>query len=266
MTRAARILTLNTARNQGDYPRRMDIIVSALKRSNADIVLLQECFIEEAGEADTARTIANALGLAFVAHPTRRKVRAWRGSQVMSSSALAVLTHAPIAFATTLSLPPAAGDGERMAQYVGVDLDGAPMLIVNTHLTHLPGAEGVEARRAQFRALFAHMTRCAGGRAMVLGGDLNAELSAVDSMAETAGLRVDSGPVASADLPPTLLGGLDYIANPPRAVDHIVGVSLPGVLPRIRILSRERLLEAPEPDGARASDHAAVLVTFEWQA
>ena len=86
-----RIVTLNTWKNEGDYPRRLALMRDGLAELAPDLVCLQECFAN-AGH-DTAAWLAAELGLDCHAAPARAKVRRHMGQDLQSTSGLAILAR-----------------------------------------------------------------------------------------------------------------------------------------------------------------------------
>jgi len=153
MAEPLRVLTLNTGRNEGAYFERLRLMIAGLQAARADILLLQECFLDQDGGIDTARSIAEALGLQYVQFPTRERERTLYGEPVLSSAGLAIVTRGAFGQWTSLTLPTSPEDGGRFVQIAEITLDGRRLLVANTHLTHL--ADGQQLRLAQLDEVFA---------------------------------------------------------------------------------------------------------------
>lgn len=233
-----RIVTLNTWKNEGDYRRRLQLTGDGLRKLAPDVVCLQECFAAEG--FDTAGGLAAELGLVAHEASARRKVRRHQGRDLDSTSGLAILARTQ-GVADRLDLASHAADGERIAQRLDLEVEGRPLRILNLHLTHLRGADGLRARQLT-EALAWAGEGLAGG--LVVAGDLNAQ--AADAALASLGLdprpgtlqgaRIGEGPVGLA------------------AIDHCV-LHRPGPW---REVAAVRGLDTPDAEGWYPSDHAAV--------
>lgn len=86
--RGVSIVTLNTWKAEGDYPRRV---------AAPDILLLQEVFIARSLGENTAESLARLLGMDAHVLPLRRKARLFGGRPVDSHSGLAILSRLRVA-------------------------------------------------------------------------------------------------------------------------------------------------------------------------
>ncbi|MDP3868622.1 endonuclease/exonuclease/phosphatase family protein [Phenylobacterium sp.] len=233
-----RIVTLNTWKNEGDYRRRLQLMGDGLLKLAPDIVCLQECFAAEG--FDTAGGLAAELGLVAHEGSARRKVRRHQGRDLDSTSGLAILARTQ-GVADRLDLASHAADGERIAQRLDLEVEGRPLRILNLHLTHLRGADGLRARQLA-EALAWAGEGLAGG--LVVAGDLNAQ--AADAALASLGLNPRPGALQGA-----------RIGEAPEglaAIDHCV-LHRPGPW---REVAAPRGLDTPDAEGWYPSDHAAV--------
>ena len=250
-----RIVTLNTWKNDGDYPARLHAMAAGLRALRPDIVLLQEVFRTDDGDADTGRTLAAALQLALVYAPARRKPRPWRGPPVPSEAGLAVLARGTIRRHERLALPSDDLGGERIALYADVQAAGTTVFVCCTHLSHLRG-DGAR-RREQLDLILRHPGwRERGGR-RVLGGDFNATADQPELawLADHPELEVRNvfgaaHPAATHPLPPPP-------DRPGRCIDFLFTVTARGTAAP-GIVQAATALDAPI-DGTWPSDHAAVV-------
>ena len=116
-----RIVTINTAKGDGQYACRLDVLARELRALQADVVLLQESFSTCDRSLSTAAHLGAALGMHVAQAPARRKPRLVDGRELLSDSGLAILTRAPLLDATVRALPWDPADGERIAQIGLVD-------------------------------------------------------------------------------------------------------------------------------------------------
>ena len=122
-----RIVTLNTWKCDGDYARRVVLMADGLRELNADIICLQECFA--GGGVNTAARLAATLGLRAHLAPARRKARTFGARRVISTSGLAILTRGVARAVDVCALIADPRDGQRIAQRLDLEHDGAPLRI-----------------------------------------------------------------------------------------------------------------------------------------
>ena len=243
-----RIVTLNTWKNEGDYPRRLELMAAGLAELRADVICLQECFACRG--AGTAASLAARLEMRAFAAPARRKLRDHGGRPVMSTSGLAILTRGAGAAPEILGLVSDPRDGQRMAQRVDADLGGARVRILNLHLTHLRGARADAVRTAQLSAALG-WARTAWAGPLLVCGDLN--MGHGDP---------GFGPleaVAGEDPGSTLSAAPTDASRAGRAIDHVILLQAGG----LRVTRRALALRQADAAGGLPSDHAAVVVDLE---
>jgi endonuclease/exonuclease/phosphatase family metal-dependent hydrolase len=241
-----RIVTLNTWKNEGEYARRLPLMLGGLAAMTPDVICLQECFAAEG--FDTAAWLAAELDMTVHAAPARGKLRRHDGRDLFSTSGLAMLARGE-AVSARLALASDPADGERIGHRLDVVGLGRPLRILNLHLTHLRGAG--ELRATQLREALAWAgADLAGG--LVVAGDLNA--------------AADDPALAPLGLSPRMatLQGARVGFEPPRAkaIDHCV-LLRPGPWRETGLL---RGCDTPDPHGWFPSDHAAVGIelAFGW--
>jgi endonuclease/exonuclease/phosphatase family metal-dependent hydrolase len=256
-----RVVSLNTGRNESDFFGRVDAMARGLVPLNPDVVFLQEVLSVPEQGIDTSQELARRLGMHHEHQPQRLKRRTLYGDRVSSTSGLAVLTRAPARSSTAVALPTVPEDGERVSQVIRIDLANASLILVNVHLTYLPGAEGDRLRSEQIRLTIEQIQQGEPARTAILAGDFNAAPGDVvfDNLASDG--RFDFGPGPLGDLPATYLGGLLRESRTGGlAIDHIA-VYHPHQSPSLKIAARFLALAAPDAEsGMLASDHAAVVV------
>jgi len=244
------VVTLNTWKCDGDYPARLQPMISGLAALSPDLVLLQEAFRTDDGAADTAGLLAGRLGMEVDYRPARRKPRRFAGTERISESGLAVLSRHPLGPGRSVGLPSDPADGERIAQIVTVRAPGRTLFVLNLHLTHLPEADGL--RREQCRLALAAMDAETGGAVAIVGGDFNAgpDDPAVRSLAGRPG-ALDAGRAA---------GHPSTLADGGRCVDHLCVLPRPGI--RCVLHRGARVLDRPDADGRLPSDHYGLMARF----
>ena len=259
LSRALRVLTLNTWKNEGNYESRLAVLARELGALRPDFLLLQECFRASGprgAQADTAQRLASALGAHLAYAPARRKPRAWSGSLVESESGLAILSPLAPSRTTALALPSSNAGGERIALLADYDLGGHRIILANLHLSHVPDEHAV--RRAQLDTVLASDWWETPADLKCIGGDFNAVESSIVFRAAPAKsrLRLQSvftgrGPCPVTHPMPATPG------RPGRCIDFLFLLLEDGVPPP-RVRSCGRVL-----DQARGrvwpSDHAAVM-------
>ena len=255
-----RAVSLNTGRNESRFFDRLDAMARGLGALDADIVFLQEVLAVPSEGIDTALELARRLGMSHVHQPQRLKPRLLNGKSVTSTSGLAVLTRLPARCSAAIVLPSVPEDGERTTQIVEIDTETGPLLLINVHLTFLPGDDAERLRLEQLQLTMAQGTARKQAQTAIIGGDFNSAPgdTAFESIAGDG--RFDFGPEPLRTLPATHLGGLLETSHATgRAVDHIA-VYHPDGAPTLRIATRFLALVEPDVErGVRASDHAAVV-------
>ena len=129
-----RITTLNL-RGFFDWTHRLPVLVDFLRRTDPDVLLLQEVvYLPEESPFTTAELLNRELGLPFrheaVTRLQRGRVRA------VYREGLAVLTRVPVTASQALALQHEAGDPHhRIVQFVDLAADDGPRPHANVHLT-----------------------------------------------------------------------------------------------------------------------------------
>jgi len=167
-----RIVSLNTWKCDGAYRERLGLMAEGLAALAPDVLLLQEAFATDDGQADTAVFLARALDMEVAVAPARRKQRWFEGQSRQSTSGLAVLSRQALRTWQLRELPSDPADGERIALLASVSLGGQDLWLANLHLTHLPDA--CELRALQLQTCLEALQAVAGNAPCVLGGDFNA--------------------------------------------------------------------------------------------
>jgi len=252
------VVTLNTWKCAGDYFARTHAIAGGLKALDADIVLLQEVFATADGAIHTGEAVRERLRLQHVHAPARRKSRALAGHDLDSTSGLSVLTRLAVTSTEVLALPSDPADGARIAQIVTLDWNGGPVVVVNTHLTHLAGAD--ELRNRQVAAIAEAVP---GGVSVILGGDMNAEPqdAPIQWLRNVSGLVVaDAWDAAGGPLP--TLTATDRTTLSGGCIDYLFSLAK-GDAAALEVSDAGRVLDVPDPaTGILPSDHAGVRAVF----
>jgi endonuclease/exonuclease/phosphatase family metal-dependent hydrolase len=248
-----RILTLNTWKCDGAYRQRLAAMVRGLSAWQPDVVLLQEAFATDDGHADTARHLAQALGMIATVAPARHKVRVFEGHHCPSRSGLALLTREPPPAHHVLQLPSDPADGERIAQLARLVHQGQTFWMANVHLTHLSHASALRAQ--QLATTLAALHRLAGASPMVVGGDFNSG----PGHTEIDGLR---------DAPWHLCNPFDGLAKTTHRTDDGRDLDLDHLLlsgwPSNAVRHAAVVLDPRDAAaGPAASDHAAVMLDLD---
>lgn len=167
-----KIATLNTWNCQGELNERLALMKTGLLELEADIILLQEVFIEHSLGMNTARELADHLDMESAVVLARKKHRRHQGQDVVCFSALGLLTRGRITRNDAVRLPDDPRDGDRMGQIAEINLDGHDILLANVHLSHLKREDRL--RDAQLNVLLDHLNTAQRRHDLcLLGGDLN---------------------------------------------------------------------------------------------
>ncbi len=242
------VATANLRCLRDDWPARAPLLIQDIGDVDPDLIALQELCVDDA--QDSLEILIEGL-------------RAWTGRDYtvlraqthvteFAESIALLSAHPPMASALTpeptLDLPP--GVFQRKAVLARLQLEGQPILIAGTHLSHHDQAP---VRSAQLAALRLHLSELrAPGEALLIMGDLNEAPDAPGVAATIAAGYTDLW--ATLQDAPTRT----YPAGAPEAqIDHILldGAWAHGV--RIeRFLDRAR-------DGVYPSDHYALWARIE---
>lgn len=243
--------------------------MTALRALEPDLVLAQEVFEGvDGGPAaglSTADALRDALGLAMIFHPIRRKPREVEGLWGDSYSGLATLSRWPIRDVTWRALPDDPDDGDRAVLFCAVETPGGPLRTANTHLTHLRHRD--DLRLEQARRITADPWWNRAAAAHIFAGDLNARPEHPVHDALRAADFVDVFAAASLHAPPTIQreapGGLiesrlDYVY-----LRHGRRSQLEDGQPPVAVASARIALNEPI-GGTLPSDHFAVVADLTF--
>jgi endonuclease/exonuclease/phosphatase family metal-dependent hydrolase len=252
-----RVVSLNTWKAEGDYPKRLHTMVDGLAALSADVIALQEDWRTCDAQMHTARSLADALSMQLTCLAARQKLRAYGQTSFLSTAGLAILSRTPVLEQHTITLPQDNSDGERLAQCVKLSCDGQQGWLINIHLSHLP--HRADLRRAQLQTVLDAMEHLAPKEAVVLCGDFNAEPQdeEIASFLHPHGSLIDA------------FAGVAHKATHytdqghPRNLDHIFLRAGSG-LPAWTIRHAQVALDRSGRFGVPASDHVAVCVDLSW--
>lgn len=259
-----RILTLNTWKNEGDYPTRLPVLTRGLGACGADVVLLQECFRvlgTDEPPIDTAATLGAALEAHVTYAPARRKERLWHGEPRSTESGLAILAPCAPLRSEVLALPSCEQGGERIALFADYALQGRRLRVVVLHLSHLRHDDA--GRRAQLACVLAHPWWQNPADLQVIGGDFNAPAASATLRPLPATPHVRLHDVFAGRPPCRETHPLPPTAEKPgRCIDFLYLATPPGITPPAVVTAR---LALQHPiDGRWASDHAGVMADIAF--
>jgi endonuclease/exonuclease/phosphatase family metal-dependent hydrolase len=244
------LLTINTWKCDGDYYNRREVLKKELLKSNAQVILCQECFCSADGRIDTLEYLSQELGMRAYAVPARKKKRLLGEQWVDSTSGLGILTPLAVKGVSAVELPSTETDGGRKVQLLTIELaSGVELLIANIHLTHCPDDT---LRRCQLQTVLEAM-KTSKSAFRIIGGDWNTE-------ADSSILRQMMETTPAADC--YVLGNG---AGRPRWVDHFftLSVSEPSIYPVF--IRAGIVLDQPDADsGLYPSDHFGIRITLVY--
>ncbi|WP_242108319.1 endonuclease/exonuclease/phosphatase family protein [Luteimonas aquatica] len=242
---ALEVVTLNLWHDKGDWPRRREMIVAALRASRPDAIFLQEV-LQDAGLPNQAEDLARALGYAcfFVSVDPPDRTRRYGN---------AVLTRHPVRMRAQRALRPP--EDYRVAGMVRADVGGQPLNLYVTHLNFTDASGATRARQIGDLLAFVDATR--GDAPSVIAGDFNVgaaapELAPLRARYTDAFAALHAAPDAPAN---TTLN--PHYGHPRTRIDHVflqTGVLMPV---RARIV-----LDRPDASGTWPSDHFGLQVGF----
>lgn len=257
------LLTINTWKGDGNYRQRLALLRTQLAELQPDVIAGQEVFRAES--ADTGRELADALGMHYAYAPARPKPRLFEGKLTDSESGLGILSRFPILETSTLPLPAHPDDTDRLAQFAWLRVNGRPVLIVNTHLTHLRGQS--ELRQRQLDTLLSHPALTNPAGCVFLGGDFNADAHSPEiqfllthpTISVRNAYQLGNGTQPGYTMP-------DRSGNRRgRCIDFIFSLTADNSLQPI-ITEARVVLDSPDASGNYPSDHCGVLIRAELPA
>lgn len=247
-----RLVSLNTWKAEGDYPRRVQAMGQGLAALSADVIALQEDLRTTDGLTHTALALARALGMQLSWVPARPKRRSVGLRHTPTTSGLAVLSRLPVLEQRVLALPEDGRDGERVAQGVRLAALHGGGWLVNLHLTHL--ADRADLRRRQFQDALGWAAALAPGEPVLVCGDFNAPAAAFS--AEPSGNVLTDA-----------FAGRSKVTHVTAEGDALdldqVMVYQPVDGPSWWVRDARVVLATPGPQGVMPSDHAGVCVDLE---
>jgi len=233
-------VTINIHGVHGRTLQRTGILTKGLAALNADVVFAQEVTTYAFQGRELARWLSRETGSSYRAIHVRK--RGWRGI----FEGICVITRLPVSGQGKLDL----GHGWRVAQSMFAEVDGARILLANTHLSHRSHDE--DGRRGQAQRLRTWLDeRSSGDRVPVLlGGDFNA-LPGSEAV-RALEVRYRSAYKAVHGTEPRGTAPSDY---PERTIDYLFAGD------GLEVLDAGLCFDAPV-DGRWASDHVGVWGRF----
>ncbi len=242
------VVSLNIWHDQGDWPRRLGVILDTLRAEQPDVICLQEVLQHEA-LPNQAETLGDSLGY-------RRTFSSVDGPERPKRYGNAILVRYPLAETAMQKLEPL--DDYRTAAHARVEVDGRPLEVYCTHLHHT--MEGGETRATQLHDLLGFIGRTRGEGPILLAGDFNAPPDASE-------MRLLDGTFADAyaETHPEQVGVLvttlnTALGHTPRRIDYVFYERASALRP----LDASTLFTEPMADSTWASDHFGVLARFAW--
>jgi endonuclease/exonuclease/phosphatase family metal-dependent hydrolase len=242
------VVTLNLWHDQRDWPKRLAVILAAMRELRPDVLCLQEV-LQHASLRNQAETLSDSLD--YHAH-----FSSVDEPHAVKRYGNAILTRHPVLRVGGRNLDPA--NDYRTVAHVRIDFRGCVVDVYDTHLHHT--AEGGTTRAVQVRDLIAFIDSTRGDGAVVLAGDFNAGL-------ETPELRRLAPTFADAfrSLHPSATRAEAATYNPifgvdPGAIDHVFVSKV--ARPRLTPLSCDIIFRSLGPDSVWASDHFGVIARF----
>jgi endonuclease/exonuclease/phosphatase family metal-dependent hydrolase len=245
-----RLISINTWKAEGDYPRRIEAMAEALAAIKADVIALQEDFCTHDGSTHTARTLGKFLRMHLTRAPARAKKRLFNLEQIQSTSGLAILSQEPVLVQHILALPEDSRDGERIAQLVKIHGSQGDWWLANVHLTHL--TDRPDLRHSQLASILSQANKLSANEPLVLCGDFNAEPASPElrEFLQPAGPMVDAFAGSSKQ---TLLEA----SGSPQNLDHIF-MQIKDSSRGLEVRKAWLALDQPGQNGVIPSDHCAV--------
>ncbi|GMA60429.1 endonuclease/exonuclease/phosphatase family protein [Alicyclobacillus fastidiosus] len=262
-----RILTINTWKCDGNYDLRMQALAKQISSLDPDVITLQESFRTVDGTVDTAKSLANALGMHCQFAQARRKTRMVKARVVESDSGLAMLSRVPIQSTHRLVLPTDSPSEERVALLGILDWHGVVVNIANVHFTHLP--ERMLVKRAQLSAVLDACSTDAGidVHANLICGDFNTPLHELQEL--LAGRNEwtirDSYVLGGGESERITIRGIGADWPDAVCIDYILHVQKSTESSTVRFEDSSIVLNQPNgKTGVFPSDHYGVMTTMHF--
>lgn len=255
-----RVLTLNLFGHHRNWERRMPVVVDAVRRANPDVVLFQEAVVDD-GYDQAAEVLGGVYRLVHM------RLRGADGSGTSIGS------RWPIGPGRAIDLRGSSLETEFPAGALAVEVRWPgrvePLLVVNHKPSWRPGAERERQAQAAVTALFIAETVGGTGRAVLLGGDLDAEpdspsirlLSDSSAGYEDLWRACNPGEPGATFAPSVNPLVQEMREEGDRRIDYLFaggGPLGPAMVPR----RCERVLTAPV-DGVWGSDHFGLLAELD---
>lgn len=239
------VVTLNLWHDSHDWPRRLAVILTELRRIKPDVLCLQEVL-----QHGTLRNQAETLGDSLGCHVQFASVD---GAERAKRYGNAILTPHRALSGGSHNLAPA--DDYRAVAHTRLQWRGHVIDAYTTHLHHT--AEGGAIRATQIRHLLAYVDSTRGAGPVVIAGDFNCELDSPEMDQITGRYR---------DVFQTLHPGATRAEattyNPlygenVGAIDHIFVER--NTARRVKLVACDVIFRTVAPDSVWASDHFGVV-------
>jgi len=243
---ALTVVTLNLWNDQGDWPKRLPVIVEGLRPLHPDVICLQEV-LQHPSLPNQAQTLADSLGMAM-------QFASVDGPERPKRFGNAILTPHRVLRGDAVNLKPY--DDYRAAAHVRFAWRGRTVDAYATHLHYTAAGGAIRARQVRDLLAFVDSTRAADG-AVVIAGDLNCETGAPELDALWPD-HVDAYRTLHPSAPRA--DAVTYNARfgeDPGAIDHVFA-RISGPRPLIPIECRV-LFREPRADSVWVSDHFGLL-------
>ena len=250
------IATINTWKCEGDYLKRLSILVKELELMKIQIILVQEAFQSVNEKYNTSRFLSKHLGFSYVSTQSRLKKRMFDHGNLESYSNVSIISQFPIMNWYIVPLPSGPEDGGRDAIVAEILVNNKILLFISVHLSHLRNGESL--RKQQFLHILNQDFMQKAYDGIFIGGDFNTPLneSFLDELTNHH-FRYDDTFIYRKKL-----DGIDYtfsFKNKFRKIDHIVQISKIHK-PMLEIIDSEIIMsEKDSESGTLASDHYGVM-------
>ena len=162
-----KVLSFNTWNLNGDYPARMKLLDEHIRRTQPDIICLQEISLEQ-------ERLSPQIGLLSYTCSKYTSLYASQGKWGDREEGLATFSRLPVVGFESLMLPDSESDMQRRVQYAILKSGDDTIIVGNTHLSyHLDTEAG---RTRQCRSIVQHLERLSGQyqcKNIILAGDFN---------------------------------------------------------------------------------------------
>jgi endonuclease/exonuclease/phosphatase family metal-dependent hydrolase len=250
------LLTINTWKNDGDYLKRLEVLLRNIQKADPQLILLQEAFQSVDNVYDTTKFLTGRLNYHYTSSLSRLKKRKLMDKLLDSYSNVSVISEFPIVKSYIVPMPSSEADGGRDAIAAEIVINNKRILVISIHLSHL---RNEELRKQQLSDLLSQTFLKAEYDGIFVGGDFNTSISKeyLDLFQNDIYCIEDTHKYKTGrDEPDYTLS----VGNFSVKIDHILQINRKGKK-MLEVSDSQIVFHEPDPiSGIKASDHNGVMI------